>query len=83
LVRVKWDDSTIHAGWSPQVEAKSFGETVFPIVTVGWLLAATKTHLLVAQSVSPYSYGNMLRIPLGCVIEQAILHKEEIVDEAL
>lgn len=72
LVNVQWNDS-----WSGGAhwESRSDVDIVFaPISTVGFLVAKNETWIAIAQSISEDQYGNVQRIPVGCVVEVTVLN---------
>lgn len=78
LCFVKWRDSQQFPGWHNAARLVAvIEESVMIAQSVGWLMAETETHLLLAQSVSEYHVGDLLKIPRECVVDMLILNKPE------
>lgn len=50
LVVVHWNDAMGQAGWCTPEDLED--ATPIPIITAGWLIHETKTHLTIAQSLA-------------------------------
>lgn len=78
LCYVRWRDSQQFPGWHNATRLVAvIEEPVMIAQSVGWLMAETETHLLLAQSVCEYVVGDLLKIPRDCVAEMYILNKPE------
>lgn len=69
-VLVIWEDAAHNFGWlSGEVP-----ETLDGLVeTVGWLVAETEAHVIIAQSLTNGAHAQTLQIPVGMVHKIVIL----------
>ena len=68
-VKVVWKDSIFEAGWRKYTKSK------MKCITVGILYKKLKDRVIIAQSKSPYQYGEYLEIPKCSIIKIIKLHK--------
>lgn len=74
IVAVLWDDATALDGWSRGTEALQPCE----VLSVGFLVRQTKTHIVLAQDISPDGLQcGRGQIPRGMVKKMRVLRKKD------
>ena len=77
LVEVIWDDATEIDGWKEEHEEEELKPCL--ILSVGFLVAKTKTHIVIAQDLSHDRMRNgRSQIPRGMVRQIKVLKKKDV-----
>jgi len=64
MVRVKWTDSTLHAGWVKEVDLD-----LSECASLGFLINLSEDTVAIAMQHSEVSIGEVMVIPTSCVKE--------------
>jgi hypothetical protein len=76
LVEVLWDDATELKGWKEEHEEEELKPSL--ILSVGFLVKKTKTHIVIAQDLSEDRMRNgRSQIPMGMVKRIKVLKKKD------
>ncbi len=78
IAYVKWADATHNDGWYGSVD--EFDLEPMEMGSVGWLVYRDEKSISIATSAGTYKLGDILVIPMGCVIDVQILQPPNVTD---
>lgn len=73
IARVHWRDTCNIPGWHKAHELDALTKEPLPIMeSVGWLIYEGEDFVTLAQSVSQYAAGDLLKIPRAMIVEMFV-----------